>query len=128
MQFVNDYNVAKISKGVFYHLQHRNELNNTSRPIPDDDLNKLATVILENCDKGLIYKLYFTIFCICLETEFRISQIVALTADCVRENSKGKANILSYQESKMPVQSWKNNLSPWKQREGLIKFWNLQKS
>lgn len=88
LQFVNDYNVAKISKGVFYHLQHRNELNNTSRPIPDDDLNKLATVILENCDKGLIYKLYFTIFCICLETEFRISQIVALTADCVRETAK----------------------------------------
>lgn len=88
LQFLDENSVCKIDSGVYYHLYNQNELNNTARAIPDDDLRRLTRVIINNAQESLKNELYSVIFKIALDTEFRISQIVSLQKDCVYETAK----------------------------------------
>lgn len=102
LKFLNDTDYVKIHPGVFYHLYNKNTINNTSVAICDEHLEKLNKLMLENTEKGIMYEIFYSIFYIALETEFRISQIISLEKDCVHE-SVGKKNeyvILSKRKSK----------------------------
>ncbi len=96
LQFLDENDVCQIDSGVYYHLYNQNELNNTAKAIPDDDLRSLTRVMINNAQESLKNELYSVIFKIALDTEFRISQIVSLQKDCVYETAKkGEYIILS---------------------------------
>ena len=96
LQFLDENGVCQIDSGVYYHLYNQNELNNTAKAIPDDDLRSLIRVMINNAQGSLKNELYSVIFKIALDTEFRISQIVSLQKDCVYETAKkGEFIILS---------------------------------
>lgn len=88
LQFLKDNGVADIPSGTFYHMYHQNTLINTAVAIPDDHLEMLNKHLLSNAEKSVFNDICYTIFYIALETEFRISQIVSLRADCLHEAAK----------------------------------------
>lgn len=96
LQFLDERSICRIDSGVYYHLYNQNELNNTAKAMPDDDLRSLTRVMINNAQGSLKNELYAVIFKIALDTEFRISQIVSLQKDCVCETAKkGEFIILS---------------------------------
>ena len=89
LKFINDEYVAKIESGVFYHLTVAadNDYNNTMA-IADEDLKKLANLMKEKAKENTLNAIYHLVFYLGLETEFRISQLLNLTVDCVVETAK----------------------------------------
>lgn len=57
-------------------------------PIPDDELSAIAARLAEGAQEGAFGKVVFAIFCLAVETEFRISHICNMTVDCVRPSVK----------------------------------------
>lgn len=89
LNHVADYELERLEKGLFYHLSFTldNRYDNTAA-ITDKDLNKLASLMKTNAEESIEYALYYSVFYIALETEFRSSQILVLTTDCVHETLK----------------------------------------
>lgn len=56
--------------------------------IPDDDLGTLSSFMAEKASEDPKANLAYAAFHIALETEFRISQILSLTVDCIEPSSK----------------------------------------
>lgn len=88
LQFLKDNGIADIPSGTFYHMYHQNTIVNSAVAIPDEHLEMLNKLLLDNAKKSVFNNICYTIFYIALETEFRISQIVSLKADCVHEAAK----------------------------------------
>lgn len=89
LNHVNDNNLATFESGIFYHLSYKLSSNyDNALAIPDSELQKLSNLMKENALKSPIYAVYYSIFYIALETEFRSSQILTLTIDCVQETAK----------------------------------------
>ena len=87
-----------IPKGVFYALYNRNSYlrANTSKAIPDHELELIHNVLLQNAKKEILYAVYYAIFYLAINTELRISEIVSLRQDCVIETlKKGEYILLS---------------------------------
>lgn len=56
--------------------------------IPDEDLQKISDAFKEICKEDPAYLLYYAIFLIQLETEFRVSQICALKVSALQPTMK----------------------------------------
>ncbi|GMQ65142.1 hypothetical protein [Vallitalea maricola] len=89
LNHVVDYELDRVEKGLLYHLSFTldNRYDNTDA-ISDEHLKKLASLMKAKAKEHVEYALYYSIFYIALETEFRSSQILVLTIDCVHETSK----------------------------------------
>ncbi len=89
LKHVLDNKLADVENGIFYHLSFTlsNDYNN-SEPISDENLKKLAVYIKNDAESSIEKAVFYSIFYIALETEFRGSQILSLTTDCVHETSK----------------------------------------
>lgn len=94
LHFVEKEHLGKIENGVFYQLTYTTVTTNNAHPIPKDEIAKLALIIKQNAEKGILGKLYQAMFFIALETEFRGSQIVDLNKNCLRETSKRNEYVL----------------------------------
>lgn len=88
LQFLEDYNITEVPRGAYYHLYHQNEPNNTSMAIPNEELSLLTKVITDRSENSVLENLYSVIYALALDTNFRISKIVSLQADCVVETAK----------------------------------------
>lgn len=64
------------------------------KAIPDSDLVKLNEAFLNLCKKNSIYKNYYAIFLILLETEFRVSQICNLKVSSLQPTLKNDQFLL----------------------------------
>lgn len=51
--------------------------------IPDHELEKINSIMVKHLNDSYINQLYYAIFHLCLQTEFRISQICSLHANCI---------------------------------------------
>ena len=82
-------NLGDIDAGVFYTLNHTiDQTYDNTRPIPNSELSQLSALIKEKASSDPLADMYSSIFFIALETEFRASQIVSLSKNCLRETAK----------------------------------------
>lgn len=88
LSYLKDNNLMKIEDNVLYHLKYPSKSKNKAKTVPLEDLNKLAYLMDKNGENSTLNKLYYLIFYIILQTEFRISHILALETDCVEETAK----------------------------------------
>lgn len=82
-------NFGTIETGVFYRLTHTLSSDYDNRhALTNQELNAVSAVMHKKASEDRIAAIYFSIFYIALETEFRGSQIVRLTTDCIQETAK----------------------------------------
>lgn len=87
--YLNNEKITEIETGIFYHLKAVLDTNyNNSKAISDEDLKKLSAIMKVKAEGSYENALYYAIFYIALETEFRISQIANLKIDCVKPTAK----------------------------------------
>ena len=95
LKHIEDNNFATFEKGVFHHLSHTVDSDyDNAHAIPDSHLKQLSNLMKHNALNSLIHAIYYSIFYIALQTEFRASQILALTIDCVEEANKKNQYVL----------------------------------
>lgn len=58
------------------------------KSIPDDDLKKISNEFIKLCKEDESYLVYYAIFIILLETEFRVSQVCSLTTSALQPSLK----------------------------------------
>ena len=82
-------NLGTIETGVFYSLTHTlsSDYDNT-HALTNQELNAVSAVMHRKAKENRLAAIYYSIFYIALETEFRGSQIVRLTTDCIQETAK----------------------------------------
>lgn len=89
LQWASERNLITISSMFFDYLRQYEEPSRTvAKPIPDKDLIILNKYLSKRAKPGTIEFLYFTIFHLLIQTEFRISQICQLRADCIKPSVK----------------------------------------
>lgn len=71
-----------------YLKQYEEPSKTKGSSIPDADLAKLGHYLSVNADKSVKNRLALVVFHLAIQTEFRISQILHLTADCIRPSLK----------------------------------------
>lgn len=95
LTFASDNKMVNVETGVFYHLSHKGYMTKeNSLSIKDKDLILLEKCLREKSSESYLNTLYYIIFHISLNTEFRISQIVNLEIDCVKEAMKSKQYVI----------------------------------
>lgn len=70
------------------HARPRRETTHCVEDIPDDELKVLEEQLRNNADDSLLNKLYYIIFHMAIETEFRISQLTSLKISEIKEGMK----------------------------------------
>ncbi len=70
--------------------------------IPDEDIKKINNEFVKLCKEDNLYKLYYAIFLILLETEFRVSQVCNLTVSSIQPTLKND-QFLIYSNTKTSV-------------------------
>lgn len=87
-------NLAKFETGVFYNLKRESDKKINPKALSNDDMSKLATFMKKNANNSIVNEVYYAILCLAIETEFRSSQILALTIDCIQEANKRNQYVL----------------------------------
>ena len=88
-QYVKDSNLGQIDIGALYNLTYTlDQTYDNIRPIDDLSLKKVVVVLKEKAQNNILYSIYLSIFFLALETEFRISQILNLDLNCLKETAK----------------------------------------
>lgn len=62
--------------------------------ISDNDIEKISNAFIELCNEDSSYKLYYAIFLILIETEFRVSQVCNLTVSALQPTLKNDQYLL----------------------------------
>ena len=89
LQWCEENSVFTFEATFFDYLRQYEEPSHTSgHTIPDEDLVKLSRALHENASKSVKDRLTLTVFHLAVQTEFRISQILHLTTDCIRPSLK----------------------------------------
>lgn len=93
---VSENELANIESGIFYHLSFTLSSDyDNAEAISDENLKKLSSLMKKYAEESVENSIYYSIFYIALETEFRGSQILSLTTDCVEETSKPNEYIIN---------------------------------
>lgn len=83
-----------------YLVQYEEPSKNTGKAIPDEDLGKISKYFAAKASEDHIFNLAYTILHLCIETEFRVSQICHLEIDCIKPSAKSKEYVVqSYHKS-----------------------------
>lgn len=89
MNFLKEFNLIDVESGSNFFLNMRGTFNqNTATGVKDEDLIKLADYLSIHKHDDMQNLMNYVIFHICLNTEFRISQICSLEIDCIHESMK----------------------------------------
>lgn len=109
LKVIKENGEMDIQEVTFRFLKTNLTLENNAKSIPDNELNKLIKVIEYNADNNVQKFLLSLIFKIALDTEMRISEILSLDVDCVKETSKNGEYVLV---RKRKSASFKKELEP----------------
>lgn len=71
-----------------YLVTFTNKEYNQGKPIPDDELDAINRKFIELSKDNSVYKMYYALFLLLIETEFRISQICNLTVNSIQPSLK----------------------------------------
>lgn len=89
LKYTEENNLIKFDDMFFEYLkQYEEPVFNTAESIPEDELALINNVLLNKAKKDLKSKVIYTIFHLCLQTEFRINQICHLKIDCIKPSVK----------------------------------------
>lgn len=89
LQWCKANGYIKFDEIFFDYLSQFEEPNNYhGKAIPDEDLKKISNEFIKLCKEDESYLVYYAIFIILLETEFRISQVCALTTSAIQPSLK----------------------------------------
>lgn len=95
LKFIQENNIFDLHNGIFYYLTNVLDTNyDNTKSIPHEELNKISALIKDKANNDPIITIYYLIFYIALETEFRVSQILSLQIDCIKEVSKANQYVL----------------------------------
>lgn len=96
LNFLHKENIAKLPDNYDYPLLNikTEQQENSAICLPDEDIIKIANLMIEDAENDVIKTLYCYIYYILLETEFRVSQVLSLTTDCIKETSKPNEYVL----------------------------------
>lgn len=95
LKHVECSSLSQIDSRIWYILKFiRGKTTNNAEAILDNDLSRLVKLMKANAEKSIRNKVYFSILCLLIETEFRSSQIRALTIDCIQETAKRNQYVL----------------------------------
>jgi integrase len=95
LMFLSKNEYMSITKDVLFSINDITEpTENTAMPIPDNEITILAQTLLSHTHESIDAALYCVAFYIALETEFRISMIFSLSADCVKETYKANEYVI----------------------------------
>lgn len=87
--FLHKHDVVHVDKSMKYHLSHSAyHAPNRANAIPNDELDAIAKIMKSNAEESILNSIYYTVFYILLETEFRVSQVLTLESDCINETYK----------------------------------------
>jgi len=103
LNHISEYGIYEVDSSYKHHLTHTLSSDyNNAVAIPDSELKLLSTLMNKNSSKSVLNTLYYAIFYIALETEFRPSQIVRLTHRCVNETAKPNEFIIKSKSKRSP--------------------------
>lgn len=89
VRYLDNATDVEIDKSCYLYLNNRGKLNkNGAKGVKKEELEKIASYINDHKNDNHNSLCFYTIFHIALNTEFRISQIVSLSTDCVKESMK----------------------------------------
>lgn len=89
LQYCEKEKILNVESGCFEFLRPHSEPDATGgTDIPDDELKKLEKHLRNLSEENLRKNLYYIIFHIAIETEFRISQILSLKISEIKEGMK----------------------------------------
>lgn len=71
-----------------YLNEFKRTYQNNAKAVPDEDLIKINSVMKKHAAESYVNSLFYAIFHMCLQTEFRISQICHLKANCIVNTMK----------------------------------------
>lgn len=97
LDYCCDTNKFKIEKNVLAQLAHSYARINKAEKIADEDLVKIANIMKDRTYIDMKYNLYYAIFYLLLESEMRLSHILALETDSIRETIKKNQYIIEFQ-------------------------------
>lgn len=97
LDFIDNTELGTIETGITYLLSStEQDTTSNKNSIPDDELKKLSNLMKSNAEASDVAKLYYLIFYIALETEFRSSNILTLKTTSIKEaNKPGEYVLLS---------------------------------
>lgn len=78
-----------------YLSQYEEPSKPSGKAVPDKDLVLLNNLLKQKSHTDHVAKLCYSIFHLCIQTEFRISQICHLTVDCIRPSIKPNQYIVT---------------------------------
>lgn len=84
----SDYKVEFEIMFFDYLNNFKGKSENTAHAVPDDDLEKINAIMIKNCHLSYFNTLCYVIFHLCIQTEFRISQICNLKVHCIEDTMK----------------------------------------
>ena len=89
VKYVEKNKLLSVDKNCYLYLKNKGALNQRgAKGIPKEDLIKIANYLESHKTDSIQWLESYVIFHICLNTEFRISQILNLKVDCVHESLK----------------------------------------
>lgn len=101
--FLDAHSKIELDKASLYHLSHSAYHSpNTAHAISNDCLEKLSRLMKSNAELSLINSIYYAIFYILLETEFRVSQVLTLEENCVFETYKSNQYVIKSTTKRSP--------------------------
>lgn len=89
LTFLKDKNLVQVESACFYYLKSKpNKPTNSAKSIPNHELESLVKYMKSISESAYTNRLNLAIFYLGLETEFRLSQILNLSTDCVHQTTK----------------------------------------
>ena len=95
LQWCEENRIFSFEATFFDYLRQYEEPSRTSgHSIPDDDLAKLSRYLHKKASRSVKDRMTLTVFHLAIQTEFRISQILHLTTDCIRPSLKANEYVI----------------------------------
>lgn len=89
VRYLDNYSDIQIDKSCYLYLTNRGSLNKKGAVgVKKEELEQIAAYINDHKNDDHNHLCFYVMFHIALNTEFRISQIVSLSSDCVKESMK----------------------------------------
>lgn len=94
LEHVSVNNITQFESGVTFNLKHRFSNNSNPNALSNEEVSQIVTYIKDKSRSSVKDEIYYAIVCLLIENEFRVSQILALTEDCIQEANKKNQYII----------------------------------
>ncbi|WFR58256.1 hypothetical protein QA584_04090 [Anaerocolumna sp. AGMB13025] len=97
LDYCNDTKKINIEKNTLIQLTHSYARINNAEKVSDEDLVKIANKMKEKTYEDIKFNLYYVIFYLLLESEMRLSHILSLEINSIRDTIKKNQYVIEFQ-------------------------------